>query len=78
MDIYTQTPHLIDPPSPLCAVEVQVARAGLLLNILLSICGLLLTTFGLKCTKCLDGNWLAKNRVVMAGGIFIMSSGILL
>ncbi|XP_062308289.1 claudin-19 [Osmerus eperlanus] len=66
---YTSIIHL--------TIELHVARAGMLLNILLSICGLLLTTFGLKCTKCLDGNRLAKNRIVMAGGIFIMSSGLL-
>lgn len=57
-------------------VDLQVARALLVISILLSVVGILLAVVGGKCNTSID-NKTAKARVVISAGAFIIIAGLL-
>lgn len=62
--------------SPLIpAVDIQVTRALMIISIILSACGLIVAVLGMKYTLCLDKDKQVKNKVAVAGGIFITLGG---
>ncbi|XP_061818959.1 claudin-4-like [Nerophis lumbriciformis] len=56
--------------------DLQAARAMVVISILLALMGLLLAAAGGKCTNCIEDE-LAKSRVAIAAGVFVMAGGIL-
>lgn len=56
--------------------ELQAARAMIVIAILLSLFGVLLSVVGGKCTTCIDDKG-AKARVAISAGIFFILSGLL-
>lgn len=57
-------------------VDLQVARALLVISILLSVVGILLALLGVKCNTCIE-NKTAKARVDISAGAFIIIAGLL-
>ncbi|XP_061905126.1 claudin-like protein ZF-A89 [Entelurus aequoreus] len=56
--------------------DLQAARALMVISILLALMGLLLAAAGGKCTNCIEDE-LAKSRVAIAAGVFVIAGGIL-
>ncbi|KAM8899308.1 claudin-like protein ZF-A89 [Spinachia spinachia] len=58
------------------AIDLQAARALMVLSILVSLMGLLLAVVGGKCTNCIEDDE-AKRKVAVAAGVFCIVGGIL-
>ncbi|XP_056586421.1 claudin-like protein ZF-A89 [Triplophysa dalaica] len=58
------------------SLDLQVARALVVISILVSVIGILLAVAGGKCTTCI-GNKIAKARVVVSAGVFFIIGGLL-
>ncbi|XP_061752443.1 claudin-like protein ZF-A89 [Nerophis ophidion] len=56
--------------------DLQAARALVVISILLAFMGLLLAAAGGKCTNCIEDE-LAKSRVAIAAGVFVLAAGVL-
>ncbi|XP_059207616.1 claudin-like protein ZF-A89 [Centropristis striata] len=56
--------------------DLQAARAMVVISILFSLFGLLLSVVGAKCTTCV-GDKATKARVAISGGVFFLLSGAL-
>lgn len=56
--------------------DLQAARALVVISILVALMGILLSVAGGKCTNCIEEE-MAKNRVIIAAGVFFIIGGIL-
>ncbi|KAL2081415.1 hypothetical protein ACEWY4_023268 [Coilia grayii] len=56
--------------------DLQAARALVVISILVTVMGILLSVAGGKCTNCLEDGT-AKARVVVAAGVFFLVGGVL-
>ncbi|KAG1928347.1 claudin-1 [Pimephales promelas] len=58
------------------AFEIQVGRVMMIISVVISSLGVLVTVYGLRCTRCQDDNTQSKDRIAFAGGILSVCSGL--
>ncbi|XP_063056161.1 claudin-7 [Engraulis encrasicolus] len=56
--------------------DIQVTRAIMIVSIVLSMLGLVVTVLGMKCTLCLDTDDALKGKVAFTGGMLLICSGV--